>query len=42
MNQIELLLASGAIEGPFRTTHPLTLTWRTRFVRWVRNLRSTA
>lgn len=31
----ELLLASGAVEGPFRITKPITLSWRVRFVRWV-------
>jgi len=24
----ELLLASGAVEGPFRRTHPITNRWR--------------
>ena len=32
----DLLLASGAVEGPYRPTHPVTLTWRTRLARWWR------
>jgi hypothetical protein len=37
-----LLLASGAIEGPARPVRPVTLTLRTRLCRWLRNLRSKA
>jgi hypothetical protein len=32
----EQMRASGAIEGPFRRTHPLTLTWRQKLDRWIR------
>lgn len=33
---IDQLLQSGALEGPFNRTRPLTLTWRMRVVRLVR------
>ena len=32
----DLLLASGAVEGPFRRTHAITLSALARFRRWVR------
>jgi hypothetical protein len=35
---VEALLASGAMEGPFFRPHPITLTWRVRIVRALRRL----
>jgi hypothetical protein len=34
----DLLLQKGSLAGPYRRTHPITLTLRMRFVRWVRSL----
>lgn len=34
----EDLLASGAMEGPARKTRPVTLTLRTRLLRWLRRI----
>jgi hypothetical protein len=33
-----LLIATGAIAGPYRRTRPVTLTWRMRVLRALRNL----
>lgn len=33
-NLISHLLETGAMAGPYRRTHPLTLTLRTRVTRW--------
>ncbi len=34
----EQLLATGALEGPYRRTRPITVTWRMRFLRAVRSI----
>lgn len=31
----DMLLASDALQGPFRRTRPVTLTWRKRLSRWL-------
>lgn len=32
------LLASGALQGPYRRTRPITVTWRMRVLRALRSL----
>lgn len=35
---LAVMLSEGTLAGPYRRTHPVTLTTRARFVRWLRNL----